>query len=714
MPAFTKRVSDGIAWLELNAADESVNKITRAVREELRELLESLCVDDEVKAAILISRKPDQFIAGADVREFADLTSRREALKLVRDGQQLVNRFETIGKPIVAAIHGACVGGGLEAVLACSYRIATNSAKTMLGLPEVRLGLIPAAGGCQRLPRLIGVRQALKMILTGRLLSSQEAFHRGLVDELVHPSILDAVALRFAKRFANGWKPNRRRGKLARTAVDLNPLSRKVILSRARKTLLEKSAGNYPAPLGALETVGHGLQYGLAAGLEHEAAHFSELAVGEVSKNLVQLFFAEKALKKDHGVAGTGAAPRPVTNLAIVGAGFMGSAIAGEAVARAVVDVRLKEADLDRVVEGLDRARSHLRDRLRRCRITKYEHRRLDALLSGGIDWAGFLRADLVVEAVPENLELKHQVLGDLERNVGPECVIASNTITIPISEISKVAQEPQRIVGMHFFSPVAKIPLVEVIPHAHTAPWVVATAVSFAKALNKTVIVVKDGPGFWVNRILAPYLREAWLLLESGVDPQALDRAMTEFGFPVGPVTLLDEIGLDVVLEAAHALSHAFGERMKPLDGLSRMVDAGRLGRKSGHGLFHYRKGKRKRFDAGAFDLICMSAPSTVPDDDITRRLVYLMLNEAALALHEGVVRSPRDGDVGAVFGLGFPPFTGGPLRYLDSIGAVEALATLEELTDRYGERFKPAPSLIQMADRNARFYQERSSTEH
>jgi 3-hydroxyacyl-CoA dehydrogenase/enoyl-CoA hydratase/3-hydroxybutyryl-CoA epimerase len=308
---------------------------------------------------------------------------------------------------------------------------------------------------------------------------------------------------------------------------------------------------------------------------------------------------------------------------------------------------------------------------------------------------------------------LKHRVLGELETKVRPDCVIASNTSTIPISRIAEAVQNPQRVVGMHFFSPVAKMPLVEVVAHAQTAPWVVATVASFGRAMNKTVLVVKDSPGFWVNRILAPYLREAWLLLEEGVEAEALDLAMTEFGFPVGPVTLLDEIGLDVVLESSEAMYEAFGERLKPLAGVARMVNEGRLGRKSGRGLFRYRRGKKKRIDASAYDLIGVRECPPVPSDDITGRLIFAMLNEAASALEEDVVRSPRDGDLGAIYGAGFPPFRGGPLRYFDQLGLANALATLEGLSESYGDRFTAAPSLVQMAKGNVCFYPPRSTTE-
>ena len=456
MEAITKRISDGVAWLELNVADEPVNKITRSIREELRQALESLCLDDEVQAAILISRKVDQFIAGADVDEFAGLRTRAEALSLVREGQALVNRFETIGKPLVAAIHGPCIGGGLEAALACSYRIASDHPKTLLRLPEVRLGMIPAAGGCQRLPRLIGLRNALPMILTGRAMSGQRARSAGLVDELVHPSILDDAAVKAARRLASGWKPKRSHNRLGRLATDRNQLGRKTIFAKARKSVLAKTGGHYPAPLAAIDAVSHGLQYGLGAGLEHEAAHFSELAIGEVSRNLVRIFFASTALKKDSGVDAE-VATHPIRNLTVVGSGFMGSAIAGVAVTRAEVDVRMVDKDLDRVAKGIDSAREIVRSQRKQGRINEFQQRRLELLLSGGIDWAGFGRADLVIEAVTEDLDVKRNVIEEVESHVGPECIIASNTSTVQISRIAEKARSPERVIGMHFLSPAVR-----------------------------------------------------------------------------------------------------------------------------------------------------------------------------------------------------------------------------------------------------------------
>ncbi len=706
MGAFTRTARDAIVRLSLDLPGEPVNKITRAVRHELDPILNELERDDTVRAVVLISGKAGSFIAGADIDEFVALASRSEAEGLVRGGQHLVNRLANLGKPVVAAIDGACLGGGMEVALACSYRVAATTSKTTIGLPEVQLGIIPAAGGCQRLPRLIGAQRALELILTGKTVSVDRAKHLGIVDETVHPSILDRVAMSAARRLADGWRPRRRgRGGMA-LVLESNPLGRAVLFSMSKRKVLARTRGHYPAPITALEAVAHGLKRGIEAGLDREAESFADLAVGAVSRKLVQIFFATTALKKDTGAAPTAQPPRDVQNVAIVGAGFMGAGIAGVTAANARVDVRLRDSDLDRVAKGLEGARALLKNRRSRKRITRYEYQRLERLVSGGVDWAGFARADVVIEAVYEDLEVKRKVFRDLESHVRPECVVASNTSTIPIERIAAVMEHPERVVGMHFFSPVEKMPLLEVIVTETTAANATATAVALGRRMGKTVIVVRDRPGFWVNRILGPYLNEAgWLLLE-GVRVGQLDKSMTRFGFPVGPITLLDEVGLDVAHKASLVLHEAFGDRMRPMGGIGRLVEDGRLGRKAGRGFYRYEGGERRAVEESIYGLVEAQPSVSVRQADIQPRLVYSMLNEAVHALSEGVVRCARDADLGAIYGIGYPPFRGGPFRYLDDIGAANAVDTLERLREQYGERFAPAARLVQMAEAGERFY--------
>ncbi|GIW52887.1 MAG: fatty acid oxidation complex subunit alpha [Gemmatimonadales bacterium] len=703
---FTVSVRDGVAHVVLDLPGEPINKITRGVREEMETLFPRLEEDAAVRAVVLASGKPDTFIVGADIDEFVALRSSEEARALVLSGQALINRLASFSKPVVAAIHGACLGGGLETALACTYRVATDHPKTMIGLPEVQLGIIPAAGGCQRLPRLIGLRAALDMILTGKSVPAKQAFRRGIVDELVHPAILDRIAHQAAVRLAGGWRPRRPKGGFLGWLLDRSAPGRLVVVALARRRVLAQTKGHYPAPLAALDAVSRGLRRGMEAGLAAEAEWFARLAVGDVSRNLVQIFFATSALKKDPGVEGEAPPPRAVNNLAVVGAGFMGSAIGGVAVSQAGVDVRLKDTDLARVAQGLVNARRILDERLRRRRIDKYEHRRLVALLSGGVDWSGFRRADLVIEAVFEDLEVKHRVFREIEAEVRDDCVIASNTSTIPIARIAQAVRRPERVLGMHFFSPVERMPLLEVILAEGTAPWAAVTAVAFGRKMGKTVIVVRDSPGFWVNRILAPYINEAGRLLEEGVPIEVLDEVMVAFGFPVGPITLLDQVGLDVAAKSAAVMHEAFGERLRPIAGIQRMTEEGRLGRKSGRGFYLYEKGRRRKVDRSVYSLLGVSPAASLPRAEVQARMVYALLNEAARALEEKVVRNPRDGDIGAIYGFGFPPFLGGPLRYLDSLGAQKAVSELHRLRDRYGERFTPSAGLEEMARNGGRFY--------
>jgi 3-hydroxyacyl-CoA dehydrogenase/enoyl-CoA hydratase/3-hydroxybutyryl-CoA epimerase len=705
--ALTTTVEGGIAVVTFDLPGSPVNKLSDAVKVEFEALLIRLRDDAGIRAAVLISGKPDSFIAGADIDEFTSLTTESAAERLSFEGQEMVNRVEALPKPVVAAINGACLGGGLELALACHYRIATDSPRTQLGLPEVQLGLIPGAGGCQRLPRLIGARAALDMILTGKSVRGAKALRLGLVDELVPRSILKATAVAAADRLARQGAARRPPARGIREYVlDRTATGRRMVYRAAEKQVRERTGGHYPAPLRALEAVRVGLEQGIAAGLAEEHRAFGELAVGDVSRKLVQIFFATTALKKDDGIAPGAAVPRQIRRLGVVGAGFMGAGIAGTAAANVEVDTRLKDADLARVGKGLKAADDIVADRLRRKRITRPQYERLRALLSGGEDYRGFGRADLVIEAVYEDLDLKRRVLNEVEAVTGPEAIFASNTSTIPIREIAAHAARPDRVLGMHFFSPVEKMPLLEVIPTEATAPESIVTAVRFGRRMGKTVIVVADQPGFWVNRILSPYLNEAAILLTEGVPIELIDRTMTAWGFPVGPIALLDQVGLDVAEKAAAVMHASFGDRLRPPETIARLLADGRLGRKSGRGFYRYRDGHQAGVDQSVYRLLGVRRVEDADPALIERRLVYAMLNEAAAAVDDGVVRSPRDGDVGALFGIGFPAFRGGPLGLIDDLTPGRVVDVLRDLADVHGARFAPAASLREMDAHGRRYY--------
>jgi 3-hydroxyacyl-CoA dehydrogenase/enoyl-CoA hydratase/3-hydroxybutyryl-CoA epimerase len=384
----------------------------------------------------------------------------------------------------------------------------------------------------------------------------------------------------------------------------------------------------------------------------------------------------------------------------------MGSGIAGTAVLQARVDVRMKDADLSRVSAGLAAARGVLDERLRRRRLNRYDHARLSALLSGSADYSGFGRCDLIIEAVFEDLATKQTVLREVEAATEDQAIFASNTSTIPIGRIAEGGTRRDQVIGMHFFSPVPRMPLIEVIPHAETAPWVVSTVVAFGRRLGKTVVVVRDLPGFWVNRILGPYINEAAQLVLAGARIEDIDRLMMEFGFPVGPITLLDEVGIDVAEKAAGVLHNAFGDRLAPAPGLSRLVEAGYLGRKAGKGFYKYEHGKKGSVDTAVYELLATHPNGGPRPAEIMQRLVYIMLNEAARAVGEGVVRGPEDGDIAAIYGIGFPPFRGGPLRHADDLGAERLVMELERLAARCGPRFTPCEVLVAHAHRHSKFH--------
>ena len=711
--AFTIERDHDVAIVTIDLQGEPVNKVTAALRAQFAELFPRLESDDSVRAIVLATGKPDTWLAGADIDEFLGMTSAFDAESLSREGQALLLRLETLKKPVVAAIHGACLGGGLETALACRYRIATDHAKTVLALPEVQLGLIPGAGGTQRLPRLVGLQRALDMILTSRNVRAKKAWQMGLVDELVHPAILRDVAVARARELADGTlvashSPKGRGA--AGVLLEGNPIGRSIVFRKAREGVLAKTHGHYPAPLAAIGAVQAGYEKGGDAGYAEEARAFGAMAMTDVSRQLIFLFFATTALKKDAGVAEPAPPSMPVSALGIIGAGFMGAGIASVAVQQGT-SVRLKDTDPARVGRGIAAVSDVLRERLKKKQVTRLQYDDQLLLAGGTVDYAGFGRATLVIEAVFEDLALKHTVLREVEPELGERAVYASNTSTIPIARIAEAAARPGRVLGMHFFSPVHKMPLLEVIVTPATEPDATVTAVAYGKKLGKTVIVVNDAPGFYTTRTLSAYMNEAGLLLDEGASIDAIDSALTAFGFPVGPITLLDEVGIDVGGKVGLVLAEAFGGRMTPSESLRRVVESGRPGRKGKKGFYLYDgDGKKGAVDPSVYELLPHGA-ARVPMDvwEIQQRCVLAMVNEAALCLQEGVLRSPRDGDVGAVFGIGFPPFRGGPFRYADTVGSAELVSQLEELDGRFSGRFAPARLLVDQARAGGRFYPAR-----
>jgi 3-hydroxyacyl-CoA dehydrogenase/enoyl-CoA hydratase/3-hydroxybutyryl-CoA epimerase len=576
--------------------------------------------------------------------------------------------------------------------------VASDDKTTVLGLPEILLGLIPGAGGTQRLPRLVGLAGSLNLILTGRKIRAQPAKRLGLVDDVVPASSLLDVAREAALGLADGTLRPRRRG------IPFHERAlRSWIFRRARASVRKKTGDHYPAPYGAIEAVEEGTARSLREGLDLEARLFGQLSVSSASRALVSVFLATQAIKKDFGVP-EGTTARTVEKVAILGAGFMGAGIAAAA-ADAGIAVRLKDAETSALGRGLRHARESFEERRRRGRLTAREVQGRMDRIAPTLDLTGFRQADLVIEAVFEDLELKRRVLAECESVIREDCVYASNTSALPIAEIASGGRRPSRILGMHFFSPVEKMPLVEVIVTPETDAWTTATAVGFGRRLGKHVIVVRDGPGFFTTRTLAPYLSEAARLVEEGATVEAVDEAMIAFGFPVGPLALLDEVGIDVAGEVAKTLHARLGERFHPAPAMDRVVEDGRRGRKNGRGFYVYeRRGKRP--DRSLYRLLASGAERRpVEPRAVQDRCLFALLNEAVRCVQDGILRSPRDGDMGAIFGLGFPPFLGGPFRYLDHLGARFSAQVLERLAAVHGPRFSPAPLLAEMV-RDARSF--------
>jgi 3-hydroxyacyl-CoA dehydrogenase/enoyl-CoA hydratase/3-hydroxybutyryl-CoA epimerase len=693
---------DGVAVVVIDDRDESVNTITRRFGEELRAFLQRFEREDAIKAAVLTSGKKDSFFVGANLEMVRSITTAEEAASLSREFAAAMRGVELGKKPVVAAVHGAALGGGFEIALACHAIVCTDDPRTVVGIPEVKLGLMPACNGLQRIAARAGLRAALDLGLTGKSVRAARAKKQGLVDEVCPRNVLVEVACKRALALAE--KPTRRRAKVdpAAIALEKNPLGRALLFKKVRAETRKKTLGHYPATEKIIDVVELFAKRGFQASATLEAQSFGELVVSETAHRLMEIFFATTALKKDTGVDDPKVAVEPIEQLGIIGGGLMGAGIAYVSLTQGI-DVRLRDKDDEGVARALKHVAGLLDGRVERKRMTRLERDLALGRLTTTIDGSGLKHADVVIEAVFEDLDLKQRVLRDVEAHTSDRCIFASNTSSIPIAEIAQASKRPQNVLGMHYFSPVDKMPLLEVIRTEQTSKRAIATAVALGKRQGKTVIVVKDGPGFYTTRILAPYMNEASRLVLEGVPIDVLDEALVAWGFPVGPAQLLDEVGLDVGAHVGAILERAFGARLAQVRGFERL--ASRKGRKNGRGLYLYgpeadAKAKRSRrpVDESVYADLGVTKHVKLPREEIQMRCVLRMVNEAIHCLGEGVLRTARDGDVGAVFGLGFPPFRGGPLRYADVLGAPELLRRLRGYEDRLGPRFSPAPLLLEL----------------
>ncbi len=696
--------ASGIALLWFDDPARKVNLLDSSSLAALRRVLEALKQRSDPafpRALILLSGKDEQFIAGADVTEFDRLTDPSQAESKSREAQELFLDFSKLPFPTVAAINGPCLGGGTELALAMGYRIASNSRKVAIGLPEVQLGILPGFGGTQRLPRLIGLAPSLDLLLTGRSLDSRRALRTGLVDAVLPHERFSERAVQWTDALLQDPHAVKRSNPPLplRVMEAIAPL-RNAILSQARRRVLQQTRGHYPAPLEIIRVLRETWGAPIAAGLQTERDAVAKLLFTPESRSLRGIFMMREEAKRKPETTRA----RSVNHVAVMGAGTMGGEIAYLFSSRAM-RVRLRDLKPEPLLRSLSHARSLFDREVSRRRLTKAEMGRALGRIEPAVDLSGLRAADLVLEAVVEDLPVKQALFRELEGLTSERCVFATNTSSLSVRAMAKGLKNPGRVVGMHFFNPATRMPLVEVIRTDTSDPAAVETVIALTRRLGKTPVLVADAPGFLVNRVLMPYMAEAVALVERGQPVRAIDRALRDFGMPMGPLELLDEIGLDVARKVAHVLRDAFGERMPAATLIDRLVAAGELGRKSEMGFYNYEDGKRK----GVNSEIESSNPAegALTPTQIVDRLVDAMVNEAALALEERIVSRPEEVDLAMVFGTGFPPFRGGLLRYADAAGIG---AIVERIARRQQEGAPSGPSgkLQQMALSGGKFYRD------
>lgn len=689
----------------LNVLDEATMADLVAALGEARESVAA----GRLRVLIIDSGKEGSFIAGADIDAIRAIEGPDDGEAKARAGQAIYLDVEAFPVPTVAAIGGVCLGGGLELALACRFRVCSDHEKTKLGVPEVQLGVLPGWGGTTRLPRLIGLQAALDLLLKGAPISASKARRVGLVSRIFpHDEFrerVDSFALETLEMPKGASRPKR---SLAKRLLEDTAPGRLAILATARRTVVAKTGGRYPAPLKIIDVLRRSLGKGVRDALAMEARAFGELAATPTHANLLHLFdLREKARKTARAVPGGRA--RPIERLGVVGAGVMGGGIAQLAAFREI-EVRLKDIRDEAIVGGLRHAEELFDQAVERRKLSRTEGRRRMGLIRGGLDWHGFQTAGLVVEAVVERLDIKRAVLQEVETVAPEECILATNTSSLSVDAMATGLARPEKLCGLHFFNPVHKMPLVEVVRGSSTDDDTIATVHAFAVALGKIPVICNDGPGFLVNRILGPYLNEAGHLLADGVSIEAIDRVATDFGMPMGPLRLMDEVGLDIARHAGATLHAAFGDRMAPAAPLVALADTERLGRKNGLGFYRYERDKDPVVDPSVLAEIWASieaGPVEGPTDGAIReRLVLAMINEAARILADGIVSRAADVDLGMIMGTGFPPFRGGLLRFADAHHPRKLVDMLERLEGEVGRRFAPAPLLRRLAEEDRGFY--------
>ena len=709
---FRMEIKDGIATIWLHIKKEKMNVVSPDLIEFFIEVFEELSTNDEIKAGILMSDR-DDFIAGADIKAFK-AEKKGDFVPTLKLGHECLNAMENSKKPIVVAIHGTAYGLGTELSLACHGRICSDDPKTKFALPEVKLGLLPGGGGTQRLPRLVGLQKSLDMMLTGKNIYARQAKRMGLVDEVVNRNKLHVAAVKLVKKIiSNGGQLERKRKQsILNRFLDGTTIGRGIVYKKAREKVMKLTQGNYPAVPAVIDCVEYGLKNGVEKGLVFERERFEELMLTQTSKELKQIFFNMTDNKKNpYDPTGK------ISRLGILGAGFMGAGIAEVSIMNNM-DVVLKDLDQEVITQAKQSIWKSISKKLKRKQISKVEANQLIERIRERLDYQDFDKLDLVVEAVVEKMDLKKSIISELDRSCASDYIFATNTSALSVTEMAEHAKDPANVIGMHYFSPVPKMPLLEIVKTKYTSDETIGKVYDVGVRQGKTCIVVQDGPGFYANRILAPYLNEVMLMIEEGAEIEKIDKAMKKKGMPVGPIALMDEVGIDV---GAHVMSGDIAEVVKSREGLTvsmgllKMFEAGYLGKKNKKGYYRYdgKNGKRSGANPEAYKFFGIPQKKEFSYDDLTLRPLLLMINEAIMCLEEGIISNPTDGDLGAIFGLGFLPFTGGPFRFTDSFGPAVLVELMHKYANDFSEKFRPRPLLVEMAEQGKLFYPEDTEAE-
>jgi 3-hydroxyacyl-CoA dehydrogenase / enoyl-CoA hydratase / 3-hydroxybutyryl-CoA epimerase len=704
-------INNGIATIWLDHKIEKMNVVSPEVIGILDGVIEQLKNDNNIKGAVIISAKKD-FIAGADIKSF-NIKQKGDFSPVQAKGQKGLWELENGKKPVVAAIHGTAFGLGTELSLACHAIICSNDPSTKFALPEVKLGLLPGGGGTQRLPRRIGLQKALDMMLTGKNIFALQAKKIGLVDEVTDKNKLHSAAVQLCQKMVEGkWKRAERKKPFLEWFLEDTSVGRNIVFSQAKKMSAKQTQGNYPAVPAIIDCVETGYNKGIKAGYDKELELFEHLMLTPESAALRSLFFGMTDNKKNP-YKKEGESVKELKTLGMLGAGFMGAGITEVSVNKGI-NVLLKDLREEGISLAKQQIWKSLSKKIRNKSISKTAAEEIMLKINGRLDYTDFDKADIIIEAVLENMDLKKKIIKEIEANCKSDVIIASNTSSLSLTKMSEGALKPENVIGMHYFSPVPKMPLLEIVKTEKTSQEVIAACYDFGIKQGKTVIVVNDCPGFYVNRILAPYLNECLLMANEGVALDFIDNAMKKKGFPVGPITLLDEVGLDIAAHVAESSAEALSngrEGFVASDATTKMFKDGRMGKKNKKGFYIYedKKGRVKKagIDKSAYQYFKGNGTVNMPLEEVQDRALMLMINEAAMCLEEGIIANPSDGDLGAVFGIGFLPFTGGPFRYLDQIGVKNAVKRMNELEQKYGPKFKARPILVEMANAGKRFHQ-------